>query len=283
MDNLDNFLSNVAGESYDATLGNYDATLSTEQAYDAGEVENYLHTVKRKPKGVARAIADKAVRSPFALNKIKEAMRQDGYRGAFEPGAGVSGQGLEAQFDIHIKRNGATVASDLPVPIFGAFDIQSKYNGVLNFPAGVSISAIAIGAVGKEKLVTISYTDGTHTDTVDISIAQYDYPNFLTALTSAKFKISNARYGVADTSATGLQQMTKPFNSVVRSMFGALIQNNIPLASAKSPFQFQTGLVDIIGTFDVDAQTTWVLNYQANASQEVTISAFVTRVDKGVI
>lgn len=280
---FEDYLNDLATRSYDDTLGNYDSTLSTEQAYDAVEVENYIAVKHNKPRGTARQMADRIVRSPSALNQVKDDMRKNGYRAGFEPSTTNAGKNLAAQFDLKIARLTNTITSDLPVPIFGAFDIQSKYNAILQFPAGVSISGIDIGKVGAEKYVTISYTDGTHTDKVNISISQYDYPNFLTALVGARFIVSNARYSISDTSSFGLQQLTKPFNSVERSMFGALLQNNIPLASAKTPYQQQVGIVDINGTFNVTAQTTWILNFQASASQEVTISMFVTQSDKGVI
>jgi hypothetical protein len=111
---------------------------------------------------------------------------------------------------------------------------------------------------------------------VTITISQYDYPSFLQALLASRFTVSNARYSVSDTSALGIQQLTKPFNTIERSMFGAYVQNNIPLSSSKSPFQFQNGIVDILGTFNITAQSTWVLAFQPNAGQQVTISAFVS-------
>jgi hypothetical protein len=281
--NIDSYLNDLAGETYDNTLGNYDATLSNEQSFDALEVENYFYTAKRKPRGVARQMAERVVRQPGVLNKVKEAMRQDGYRAGFEPSTSAVGQGLAAQFDIQITRLTATVAGDLPVPIFGALDIQSKYNGVLTQPSGTTISALTVGAIGTETQVRISYTRGGNTDIVVISISQYDYPSFLHALLSSRFVVSNARYSVSDTTATGIQQLTKPFQAIERSMFGAFLKNDIPLSSAKSPFQFQNGIVDILGTFNITAQTTWVLYFQALANQVVTISAFVSQSTKVAI
>ena len=281
--NIDSYLNDLAGETYDNTLGNYDATLSNEQSFDALEVENYFYTAKRKPRGVARQMAERVVRQPGVLNKVKEAMRQDGYRAGFEPSTSAVGQGLAAQFDIQITRLTATVAGDLPVPIFGALDIQSKYNGVLTQPSGTTISALTVGAIGTETQVRISYTRGANTDIVVISISQYDYPSFLHALLSSRFVVSNARYSVSDTTATGIQQLTKPFQAIERSMFGAFLKNDIPLSSAKSPFQFQNGIVDILGTFNITAQTTWVLYFQALANQVVTISAFVSQSTKVAI
>jgi hypothetical protein len=281
--NIDSYLNDLAGETYDNTLGNYDATLNNEQSFDALEVENYFYTAKRKPRGVARQMAERVVRQPGVLNKVKEAMRQDGYRAGFEPSGAAVGQALAAQFDIQITRLTATVAGDLPVPIFGALDIQSKYNGVLTQPSGTTITALTIGAIGTETQVRISYTRAGNTDIVVISISQYDYPSFLHALLSSRFVVSNARYSVSDTTATGIQQLTKPFQAIERSMFGAFLKNDIPLSSAKSPFQFQNGIVDILGTFNITAQTTWVLYFQALANQVVTISAFVSQSTKVAI
>jgi hypothetical protein len=228
-------------------------------------------------------MAERVVRQPGVLNKVKEAMRQDGYRAGFEPSGAAVGQALSAQFDIQITRLTATVAGDIPVPIFGALDIQSKYNGVLTQPSGTTITALTIGAIGTETQVRISYTRGGNTDIVVISISQYDYPSFLHALLSSRFVVSNARYSVSDTTATGIQQLTKPFRAIERSMFGAFLKNDIPLSSAKSPFQFQNGIVDILGTFNITAQTTWVLDFQALANQVVTISAFVSQSTKVAI
>lgn len=283
--NFEDYLNDLATRSYDDTLGNYDATLSSDDAYDAVEVENYIASKYRKPRGVARQMADRIVRSPSAKAQVKQQMRNDGYKAGFEPSGmgGNVGQALAAQFDIKIKRLTATVTDDVPVPIFGAFDIASKYNSILSLPSGVSISALSIGAVGTEKQVRITYTKGANNDIVQITISQYDYPAFLTALVGSRFIVSNARYSISDTSATGLQQLTKPFSSIDRSMFGALLKNDIPLSSAKTPYQNQVGIVDINGTFNVTAQTTWVLDFQSLANQEVTISAFVTKSDKGVI
>jgi hypothetical protein len=282
--NIDSYLNDLAGETYDNTLGNYDATLNNEQSFDALEVENYFYTAKRKPRGVARQMAERVVRQPGVLNKVKEAMRQDGYRAGFEPSGAAVGQALAAQFDIQITRLTATIAGvDLPVPIFGALDIASKYNGVLVQPSGTAISALSIGAIGTETQVRISYTKGANTDIVVLTISQYDYPSFLNALLSSRFVVSNARYSVSDTTATGIQQLTKPFRAIERSMFGAFLKNDIPLSSSKSPFQFQNGIVDILGTFNITAQTTWVLEFQPLANQVVTISAFVSQSTKVAI
>jgi hypothetical protein len=280
--------------NYDNTIDNFDGTLTAEQAYDAVEIENFLSTAKRKHRGLARTMAEKIVRSPRALMQVKEEMRQSGNAAGFTPATTSTGAGLAAQFDIHVERIGQITAVDLPVPIFGGFDSLSAYQSVISqfLPAGVTLSALSIGnteagtgiTTGKSSnsvVLTYTKTGVATADKIVITLGQYDYPAFLGALRTSKFTVSNARYNISDT-LLGLQQLTKPFKSIERSMFGAYIQNDIPLSSAKTPYQMQNGIVDINGTFKVNAQTSWVLQFGPIA-QEVTISAFVTQTDKGVI
>lgn len=286
MNQFDQYLNSLAvsTENYEnpALSGNYD-DLTLEESYDATEIENYLKQAKRVNPSTARTMSTKIVKNPRARMEVKEAMRRDGFAAGFRP-SGISGgvAPLAAQFDIQITRATATIAQDLPVPIFGAFDLASKYRSVITLPSGVSITNLEVGAIGRETRVDITYTSGANNDVVRITIPQYEYPSFLNALATSRFIVSNAKYSVSDTSATGLQQLTKKFQSVDRSMFGRLTQNDIPLASAKSPFQFQNGLVEIMGTFEVTAQTTWVLDFQNLANQQVTISANVAMADKGL-
>jgi hypothetical protein len=292
-DYLRELAANAGSSNYDDTMS-YDGTLSAEQAYDAVEIENFLSTAKRKHRGLARTMAEKIVRSPRALMQVKEEMRHAGHAAGFAPATTNAGANLAAQFDIHIVRTGVNTGTDLPVPIFGGFDSLSAYQAVISqfLPAGVSLYSLTIGntnaganagtgADANTVVLTFAKAGVSPKDTITISLGQYDYPSFLGALRSSKFVISNARYNISNTD-TGLNQLTKPFKSIERSMFGAYVQNDIPLSSAKTPYQMQNGIVDINGTFKVNAQTSWVLQFGPIA-QEVVISAFVTQTDKGVI
>ena len=290
-DYLRELAANASG-NYDDTLSNYDGTLTAEQAYDAVEIENFLATAKRKHRGLARSMAEKIVRSPRALMQVRDEMRQAGNAAGFTPSTTSTGQGLAAQFDLHIERTTATINQDLPIPLFGGFDSLSAYTSVISqfLGTGTTVEALNIGyaqaganatANPTATSVTITYKNGVHTDDVIIYLGQYDYPAFLGALRTSKFTISNARYNISDTTL-GLGQLTKPFKSIERSMFGAFIQNDIPLSSSKTPYQMQNGIVDINGTFKINAQTSWVLQF-GPVAQEVVISSFVTQTDKGVI
>ena len=285
------YLAKLASEanSYDDTLNNYDfdTTLTDSQSYDAIEIENFLYSAKRQPRGVARKLAERIVKNPRQMMQVKEDMRRQGVAAGFTPATQSSGQGLAAQFDIKISRLTNNTGVILPVAIFGAFDAASGYKSIINqyLPSGVTLSALAIGGIGNETLAKFTFTKAgspATSDIITVSINQYEYPSFLEALKTSRFIVSNARYSISDTGAQGLQQLTQPFKSFDRSMFGALVQNDIPLSSAKTPYQNQPGIVDINGTFNVTAQSTWVLLVGALGNQEVTISAFVAQANKGV-
>jgi hypothetical protein len=293
-DYLRELAANAGVNNYDDTM-NFDGTLSAEQAYDAVEIENFLATAKRKHRGLARNMAEKIVRSPRALFQVKEEMRQSGNAAGFTPATTNAGLNLAAQFDLNIRRQSVTIAADLPVALFGGFDSVSAYTSVISqfLPTGTVLSALSIGntEVGSgttsatyksATTVNFTFTKGANSDVITLSLGQYDYPAFLAALRTSKFTVSNARYNISNTT-TGLPQLTKPFKSIERSMFGAYVQNDIPLSSAKTPYQMQNGIVDINGTFKVNAQTSWVLLFGPDVAQEVVVSSFVTQTDKGVI
>ena len=283
------YLAKLASEAnnYDDTLNNYDfdATLSDSQSYDAIEIENFLYTAKRQPRGVARKLSERIVKNPRQLMQVKEDMRRQGVAAGFTPATQSSGQGLAAQFDIKITRTGTNTGAALPAAIFGGFDSASGYKSIISqyLPSGVTLTDLTIGGIGNETRARFEFTKAgvANKDYIDVSINQYEYPSFLEASKTSRFIISNARYQISDTTSSGLPQLTQPFKSFERSMFGALLQNDIPLSSAKTPYQNQPGIVDINGTFNVNAQSTWVLMF-ANYAQEVTISAFVAQANKGV-
>jgi hypothetical protein len=294
-DYLRELAANAGVNNYDDTM-NFDGTLSAEQAYDAVEIENFLATAKRKHRGLARNMAEKIVRSPRALFQVKEEMRQSGNAAGFTPATTNAGLNLAAQFDLNIRRQSVNIAADLPVALFGGFDSVSAYTSVISqfLPTGVTLKALSIGntEVGSgttsatyKSATSVNFTfakSGSSDDVVTLTLGQYDYPAFLAALRTSKFTVSNARYNISNTT-TGLPQLTKPFKSIERSMFGAYVQNDIPLSSAKTPYQMQNGIVDINGTFKVNAQTSWVLLFGPDVAQEVVVSSFVTQTDKGVI
>ena len=280
---FNDYLKELSG-NFDNT-SNFDVTsnlMTADEHFAAVEVENYLQQSKRIQPQVARKMAERIVKNTGAHALVKNEMKRAGVASAFgNPAMPGLGAALQAQVNFQVKRLTADLNVNLPVPLFGPYDLASDYNQILNLPSGISVSNIEVGKIGGgEQKVTISFSDGTDTDKVDITLQEYAYPSFLEALKGSKFTISNARYSISDTSNTGVQQLTQSLQANVKSMFGRQITNNIPLSASKSPFQQQNGIVDIIGTFQVDAETCWVLNFQPLANQQVTIGAFITAADK---
>lgn len=283
--NIDEYLKSLGSENFDATDSFDDSFMSADDHYEAVEIENYLQATKRYPGNVARKTAARIVKNPAARAQMKQEMKRAGVSSAFvNPAMPASiASNLSAQVNFQIIRTSANIATDLPVPLFGAFDSANFYNSVLTLPSGTSITSLTFGSIGKENTVEIEYTNGANVDTVEITCQEYAYPSFLRALATSRFTISNARYTISDTSNLGVQQLSKKLQAQTRSMFGKVVTDNIPLGASKSPFQQQNGIVDILGSFTVTPEVTWSLDFQALANQQVTISAFITQTDKGIL
>ena len=281
---MNEYLKGLASDNFDATFDDSQNYLSPDEHYEAVEIENYLQTAKRYPGHTARKTAARIVKNKAAKAEMKAEMKRAGIASGFVnpamPGSITSN--LSAQVNFQILRTSTNIASDLPVPLFGAFDSASFYNSVLQLPSGTSISNLTFGSVTKPNTVEIEYTSGAHVDTIELTCQEYAYPSFLRALATSRFTISNARYSISDTTSTGVQQLTKKLQAQTRSMFGKVVTDNIPLGASKSPFQQQNGIVDILGSFTVTPEVTWSLDFQALTNQQVTISAFITSTDKGL-
>lgn len=279
-----NALAEAGGQNFE-NLDDTQNLVSPQEYFEALEVENFLIQGKQMPAHKARTVATRIVKNPTALQKTKVEMQKMGIPAGYNmnPAMPATGGSLSAQVNFQIKRLTAKLEYDLPVPLFGAYDFQNNYKQVVSsmLPSGVSIGSITGGrTAGAELHVDISYTDGTDTDIVRITLQEYAYASFLEALKGSKFLISTARYSVSDTSATGLQQLTKKLFQSSYSMFGKTSSDNIPLSASKSPFQQQNGIVDILGSYVINAETSWVLMFQPLENQEVTIGTFIAKADK---
>lgn len=203
----------------------------------------------------------------------------------------IQGVGLAAQFDILIKRvtNDIVVSGNkqaLPIALFGASQIASAYRLQLLplVPAGVTIQQVAFGNqagfTNSEKVIFF-FTDGVHTDSVQITCQQVEYSNFIQAMQgNDMFKLSKIRMTLNDTSSLGLDQFSNAIQIVRKSLFGKLEQDSINPASYKKPEQFQSGIVDLKATIDVDKETSLLMLIQPILGFQVTLSAFVEKYNK---
>jgi hypothetical protein len=283
--NFNEYLASLGSAS---NLENFEANLnSPDEYYEALEAENFLKSAKGYPGYKARAIASRIVKNPAAKAELKMQMRQSGVAAGFQNNPALPGiQGnLQAQINVQatVAVAGAFGSTAVPVPIFGAYDSASNYTDVLNplIPSGTTL-AITQSADGKSKIFT--YTKGAGVScTITVSLQEYPYNSFIEALKGSAFMLSQARYSVSDTSATGLAQMTQAMSYFSRSMFGKTVSDNVPLAASKSPYQQQTGVVDILGSYKVDASAGFTLLVNPNNGQVITLGSFITGAEKAAM
>jgi len=284
MSRFDDYMNELgnAGKSFEA----FDQDeLSFEQFEASMEVETFLKTQKGYPANKARQIGMRVAKRPSELANIRTEMRKAGMPEGFKQGgmtAQVSGN-LQAAVNFKATRLSANIALALPVVFFGSYDAASKYQQSLagNIPAGVTLTGLDIGKIaGGELNVDFIYTQGLNIDTIRVTMDEYAYPAFLEQLKGSRFRAEQVRYSITDTSNTGLQQLTQKMQYFVRTMFGKQSNDTIPLGNSKSPFQQQNGIVDIIGSYEINAQTSIVLLFQNLANQQVNMSCFITSIDQ---
>ena len=181
---------------------------------------------------------------------------------------------LAATFTLKAERLTTTLAQDLPVAFFGTLDSFANYLRFIVPPAGLTVTYIEGLPSGKAEQSILRYTDGVNTDDIVITCQQAPYPAFLQSLVSDKIRVSKLRYSISDT--TKQSQFSQGLTVQVASLFGKRSQDTVDIESFKSPQQFQAGIVDLDGVFDVDKETafTHVLLNSSGANFSISISFF---------
>ena len=283
--NFDQYLQDLGRGS---NLENFEANLnSPDEYFEALEAENFLKSAKGYPGYKARAIASRIVKNPAARAELKMQMRQSGVAAGFQNNPALPGIQGNLQAQINVQANvvvtGAWTSGAVPIPIFGAYDAASNYADVLTplIPAGRTL-AITNTADGRGKIFTYTQAAGI-TCAVTITLQEYPYNSFIEALKGSTFMLSQARYSVSDTTATGLAQMTQAMAYFSRSIFGKTVTDNVPLDASKSPYQQQTGVVDILGSYKIDASAGFTLLVNPNNGQSITLGSFITGNEKAAM
>lgn len=248
--NTDSLINQLLSEA--DVAGGY--TVQAYEMEEAFELENYVKRAHGLTPVQARKVAAKAMQRPAVKAQMMQAMRQNAGQGAVSIQTG--NVQAAAQFDITAKRITANIASALPVPFFGALDLENGFTNLLNLPAGVTLSDMNIGTtkgVAFANKLELEFTDGVGTDTVEITSSTYFYPSLLKSTITDLLKLSKMRYSISDT--TQIAQFSQSLNVVSRSMFGKVNSNNISVGAFKQPNQFQQGIIDIDGEIEVDKET----------------------------
>lgn len=292
-ENIANVLQALQGEANAPSM--YE--LSSYEAEAAYELENFivregLLANRNEANRVARVISQKP--------NIRAAMLTAS-RGAGGGNPRVAPQGLEslgggnpgnpypmsaAQFDITVRRLTATIAQPLPVVLFSAQDAQSGFPNLLpqQLPAGVTVTGVRFGVNGigaapfattGDRLV-IQYTDAAlNTDAIEITSSNLAYPSLLQSAAVDLLRISKIRYIISD--AAQQTQYAQAMGLVMKNMFGVQKTNPLSPASFLDPRQFQAGVRDIDGTFNIDKETGILTNIIAVPNFQFTLSMFVEK------
>lgn len=271
--NLDQLLDMLDSEAQNSAYEN----LSSFEADAAYEVENFL-----KKQGYdgrkAGKMANIAVKRPAFAQPLVQAAKANGGQGMamLTGNQGTSGK-MAAQFDIKITRVTANIVESLPFVIFAPQDAVNGYRSIIsNLPAGVSLLRVRSGESDSlPNSLIFTYASAAGNDDVVVTCNQYPYPSFLQSIAVDMFKLSKMRYGISNAALQA--QYDNPFLFTTRSMFGKVVQNNLSVASFKSPTQFQQDKIDIDGTFDLDKETGVLNSIVPTAGFSVTMSMFVEK------
>jgi len=268
LDNMFDMLENEAGNTGLVQLNSYEES-------ESYEVENFL---KRQgyPARSAKQMARVGVKNPSFKNTLLQSARSNNGQGV-QMVQSDKGTKTAAQFDITITRNSANIAGILPFCLFGPNDALNGYRQVMdNLPAGTVLTSVRSGENNSlPSSLVFTFTNGANVDTVTVTCNQYPYPSFLTALNTDMFKASKIRYSISD--ATQLTQFNQPFDFKVRSMFGKKSADSVSIGAYKAPQQFQNGIIDVDGVFDLDKETTILSSIIGVAGFSVTLSMFIEK------
>ena len=267
-ENLDSLLEMLEQENSFQDTG-----LSSFESQEAFEYEEHLVGRKGYPRRRAQALSRRIAKRPNVARKMRSAMSQNSGQGAIS----IDVEGvpkLAATFTLKAERLTTNLAQDLPIAFFGTLDAFSNYIRFIVPPAGLTVTYIEGLPSGKAEQSILRYTDGVNIDDIVITCQQAPYPSFLHSLVSDKVKLSKLRYSISDT--TKQAQFSQGLTVQVASLFGKRSQQTIDIESFKSPQQFQAGIVDLDGVFNVDKETafTHVLLAANGPNFSISISFF---------
>jgi len=271
MSDLDSMLDMLEVEAQNASY----VELNSYEQTEAYEVENFLKKQGILPRS-AKQMARVAVKNPALKMPVLSAARANGGQGLQM----VGGKGMPraaAQFDLVVTRDSANIAGALPFVLFGAQDAENGYRQVIdNLTGGTVLTRVRYGEnAGFPSSLVFTFTNAAFVDTVTVTCNQFPYPSFLAAMGTDMFKMSKIRYSLSD--ASQLTQFNQSFEFKVRSMFGKKSADSVSIGAYKDPRQYQNGIIDVDGIFDMDKETSILSSIIGVAGFSVTISAFIEK------
>ena len=188
------------------------------------------------------------------------------------------GGAFKATFDIIIQRLTNNINLPLPIGILGFAQIASGYLGLLNLPAGVTLSITGGASDGLPNSYEFEFTQGGNVDIITVTCPQIPYPSFLNNSAVDMYRINNIRYFISD----GLvqAQFTRVLNFMDSGIFGVKTQNPLTPSTFINPMDEKNNIVDIPVGVPFDKEKCIVTEIEAQAAFTVGLTFFVELYDK---
>lgn len=214
-----------------------------------------------------------AIKSAIAKQRAERAnvVMVDSYR------APVSEATLDVTFTR--KRVGESVSLGvLPVAFFGALEYESDFYRMMApyLPVGVTYT-MAKSANGQDLVFT--YTDGTNTETITVSLSEAPYTNFLRGLLGTYMKIQQTKIQISDVAVQN--QFSQGITTFHGSQWGKTEFDKINPSTFKSDLQNQNDIRTITAVYDIDRERGWIFNIVGENNFTLTASLFVQAYHKG--
>lgn len=223
------------------------------------------------------------------LERLKDAA--NGGINHLDPATVSDGVVEAAQFDVIVERLTANIAEVLPVPLFGAANLESGLQGdISNYLASSATSLVGIQygnvfiGTGDETITAnltasnklrLQYKNGNALDIIEVTCTSVPYPQFVISTFADIFTLSKLRVTISD--ATKVNQFSQRMVFTRKSIFGKAMQNPLGATAFSSPFQLRTDIVDVNVNDNIDKESTIWTGIIAEAAFQITYSVFVQR------
>lgn len=179
-----------------------------------------------------------------------------------------------AMFDILIERKTANIASNLPVPIFGALDFESDYTEILpaSLPAGCTY---VIEKTSDKKGLKITYTVGPNSDIIEINCVQNAYNNLLRATQGSILQLEQNKLNISDVAEVA--QFAQKVQVVKNTLFGRDTNDSFTPNQFKTDMQNQNDIRVITQNFSIDAESSFIILVRPVASFTIGWTSYVSK------
>lgn len=217
-----------------------------------------------------KKLGNYAMVSEFGQSVVKSATPSENVPFIYEPERAPNSA---AMFDITITRKTATIAADLPAPLFGVLDKESDYSEILPqlLPVGCSYE---IARTTDRKGLKITYTLGVNSDIIEITCAQVPYLNLLRASQGSVLRMEQNKMNISDVSVQS--QFRNKVQVTRNTIFGKDTNDSYTPNQFKSDMQNQNDIRTITANFNVDLETSFTVLVAQQADFDVTMTSYIS-------